>query len=60
MMPPLVYASGIQQSLAEDTAKTLGTTANSKQEFNHLPHLYYQKLDYRFFTQKQDQLINFE
>ena len=40
MMPPLVYASGIQQSLAEDTASRLGTIASSNQEFNHLPHLY--------------------
>ena len=49
MMPPLVYASGIQQSLAEDTAKTLGTTANSKQEFNHLPHLYLSEVGLSFF-----------
>lgn len=49
MMPPLVYAAGIQQSLAEDTAKTLGTTANSKQEFNHLPHLYLSEVGLSFF-----------
>ena len=49
MMPPLVYASGIQQSLAEDIAKTLGTTANSKQEFNHLPHLYLSEVGLSFF-----------
>ena len=49
MMPPLIYASGIQQSLAEDTAKTLGTTANSKQEFNHLPHLYLSEVGLSFF-----------
>ena len=49
MMPPLVYASGIQQSLAEDTAKRLGTTANSKQEFNHLPHLYLSEVGLSFF-----------
>ena len=40
MIPPLVYASAIQHSLAEDTAKRLGTTANSKQAFHHTPRLY--------------------
>ena len=30
MMPPLVYASGIQQSLAEELAKTLGTICKLK------------------------------
>ena len=49
MMPPLVYASGIQHTLAEDTATRLGTTANSKQEFNHLPHLYLSEVGLSFF-----------
>jgi 16S rRNA (guanine1516-N2)-methyltransferase len=49
MIPPLVYASAIQHSLAEDTAKRLGTTANSKQEFNHLPHFYLSEVGLSFF-----------
>ena len=49
MMPPLVYASGIQQSLAEDTANRLGTVASSNQELNHLPHLYLSEAGLSFF-----------
>ena len=49
MMPPLVYASGIQQSLADDTASRLGTTASSNQEFTHLPHLYLSEAGLSFF-----------
>tara|TARA_Y100000768_G_scaffold34750_1_gene22741 strand:+ start:2094 stop:2828 length:735 start_codon:yes stop_codon:yes gene_type:complete len=49
MMPPLVYASGIQQSLAEDTASRLGTNASSNQEFIHFPHLYLSEAGLSFF-----------
>jgi len=49
MIPPLVYASGIQQSLAEEMAKKLGTIASPNQELNHLPHLYLSEAGLSFF-----------
>ena len=49
MIPPLVYASCIQLSLAEDTASKLGTKASSSQEFNHQPHLYLSEAGLSFF-----------
>ena len=49
MIPPLVYASCIQSSLAEDTASKLETKASSSQEFNHQPHLYLSEAGLSFF-----------
>ena len=49
MIPPLVYASGIQQSLAEEMANKLGTIASPNQELNHLPHLYLSEAGLSFF-----------
>ena len=52
MMPPLVYASAIRSSLAEDTARKLGTKASSSQAFNHQPHLYLSEAGLSFFHPK--------
>ena len=49
MIPPLVYASGIQQSLAEDTASKLGTTTTKNQELNNQPHLNLSEAGLSFF-----------
>ena len=49
MIPPLVYAAGIQQSLAEDIASRLGTIVSPNQALNPQPHLYLSESGLSFF-----------
>ena len=49
MIPPLVYAAGIQQSLAEDTASRLGTIVSPNLALNPQPHLYLSESGLSFF-----------
>jgi 16S rRNA (guanine1516-N2)-methyltransferase len=49
MIPPLVYTSAIQSSLAEGIASKIGTKASSIQEFSHQPHLYLSEAGLSFF-----------
>jgi len=49
MIPPLVYAAGIQQSLAEDTASRLGTIVSPNYALNPQPHLYLSESGLSFF-----------
>ena len=49
MIPPLVYAAGIQQSLAEDTASRLGTIVSPNLALNSQTHLYLSESGLSFF-----------
>jgi 16S rRNA (guanine1516-N2)-methyltransferase len=49
MIPPLVYAAGIQQSLAEDIASRLGTIVSPNQALNPQSHLYLSESGLSFF-----------
>lgn len=49
MIPPLIYAAGIQQSLAEDIASRLGTIVSPNQALNPQPHLYLSESGLSFF-----------
>ena len=49
MIPPLFYAAGIQQSLAEDIASRLGTIVSPDQALNPHPHLYLSESGLSFF-----------
>tara|TARA_Y100000385_G_scaffold121939_1_gene126723 strand:- start:2119 stop:2853 length:735 start_codon:yes stop_codon:yes gene_type:complete len=49
MIPPLVYASGIQHTLAEETASKLGTKVITNQKLNNQPHLNLSEVGLSFF-----------